>query len=153
MKKLLLAALAAITLTATAAPAAERVQVGRLSCKVDAGVGFIIGSSKDMECTFYRKGGKDEHYSGTIDKVGLDIGFTGRTRIEWLVFSVRGSSVPKGSLAGTYVGASHEVTIGLGLGGNWLIGGSKKGYALQPWSIQGQTGLNYSWTFSRLTLD
>jgi hypothetical protein len=153
MKKLILAALAALALSASAAPAAERVQVGRLSCDVDPGIGFIIGSSKDLECTFYKKGAKAEHYSGSIDKLGFDIGFTGHTRIEWLVFSVRGASVKKGSLAGTYVGASHEVTLGLGLGGNWLIGGSKKGYALQPWSIQGQVGLNYSWTFTRLTLD
>ena len=34
--------------------------------------------------------------------------------------------------------------IGVGLGGNWLIGGSKKAFALQPWCIQGQTGLNWS---------
>lgn len=152
MKKLLLA-LAATMLTATAAPADERVQVGRLSCDVEPGVGFIIGSSKDMECTFRKQGGGTESYSGTIDKFGLDIGVTGRARIEWLVFSIRGASVKRGSLAGTYVGASHEVTIGLGLGANWLVGGSKKGYALQPWSIQGQTGLNYSLTFSRLTLE
>jgi hypothetical protein len=152
MKKLLLAA-AAVAMTASAAPAEERVQVGRLSCDVDAGIGFIIGSSKDMDCTFYKKGGGREEYAGTIDKLGFDIGVTGATRIEWLVFSVRDSSVKKGSLAGTYVGASHEVTIGLGLGANWLVGGSRKGYALQPWSIQGQAGLNYSWTFSRLTLD
>jgi hypothetical protein len=152
MKKLLLAA-AAVAMTASSAPAEERVQVGRLSCDVDAGIGFIIGSSKDMDCTFYKKGGGREEYAGTIDKLGLDIGVTGATRIEWLVFSVRESGVKKGSLAGTYVGASHEVTIGLGLGANRLVGGSSKGYALQPWSIQGQAGLNYSWTFSRLTLD
>ena len=28
----------------------------------------------------------------------------------------------------------------------------ERGFALQPWSIQGQTGINYSVAFSRLTL-
>jgi hypothetical protein len=153
MKKLLLA-LAAIAMTVTAAAAQDtRTQIGRLSCIVDPGIGFVLGSSKDMSCTFHRRNGNDESYEGTIDKLGFDIGFTGKTRIEWIVFSVRDADVRRGSLAGTYVGASHEVTLGLGLGANWLVGGSKNGYALQPWSVQGQVGLNYSWTFTRLTLD
>ena len=152
MKTMMLAA-AAVVLTTGLAVADDRVQVGRLSCDVDPGVGFIIGSSKDVTCDFSRKGHKTETYVGEIDKLGFDIGFTGPTRIEWLVFSGRSNKVAKGSLAGTYVGGSHEVTVGVGLGGNWLVGGSNKGYALQPWSIQGQVGLNYSWTFTKLTLD
>lgn len=153
MKKLLLA-LAAIALTATAATAQEtRTQVGRLSCIVDPGIGFILGSSKDVSCVFHRRNGRDEEYEGTINKLGFDIGITGKTRIEWIVFSVRDAEVRKGSLAGTYVGGTHEVTLGLGVGANWLVGGSRKGFALQPWSVQGQTGLNYSWTFTKLTLE
>jgi hypothetical protein len=152
MKKLLAAALAAVVLTASAAQAESRVQVGRLSCDVDGGIGFIIGSSKDMTCKFIRKGYKSEVYEGRIDKLGIDIGVTGETRIEWLVFSGSTSSVKKGSLSGTYVGGSAEATIGVGLGANWLIGGSKRGFALQPWSVQGQTGLNYSVALAGLTL-
>ena len=152
MKKLLAAALAAVVLSTTVAVADARVQVGRLSCAVDGGVGFIIGSSKDMTCKFIRKGAKTEVYYGNIKKLGLDIGVTGSTQIEWLVFSASSTNVGKGSLKGTYVGGSAEATLGVGLGGNFLIGGSKRGYALQPWSIQGQTGLNYSVAFAGLTL-
>ena len=153
MKKLLAAAMAAIVLaTAGAAHAETRVQVGRLSCDVDGGIGYIIGSSKDMTCRFIRKGHKTEYYDGTINKLGFDIGVTGRTQIEWLVFSGSSTRYGNGSLAGTYVGGSAEATIGVGLGGNWLIGGSRRGFALQPWSIQGQTGLNYAVTFTGLTL-
>jgi hypothetical protein len=68
------------------------------------------------------------------------------------VFSGSSVSVKKRSLAGTYVGGSSEATLGVGLGGNWLIGGSKRGFALQPWSIQAQTGLNLSVAFAGLTL-
>lgn len=154
MKKLVTAAIAAIVIAAAAAPAQadSRVQVGRLSCKVDAGVGLIIGSQKDMTCKFIRKGYKTEVYDGTIRKFGLDIGFTDQTRIEWLVFSGSTVDVKRRSLAGTYVGGSSEATIGVGLGSNWLIGGSKRGFALQPLSIQAQTGLNLSIAFAGLTL-
>lgn len=154
MKKLIAAALAVIALSVAAVPAQaeSRVQVGRLSCDVDPGVGLIIGSQKDMTCKFIRKGHKTEVYEGTIRKVGLDIGFTDRTRIEWLVFSGSTVGVKKRSLAGTYVGGSSEATLGVGLGSNWLIGGSKRGFALQPWSIQAQTGLNLSFAFAGLTL-
>lgn len=154
MKKLIAAALAVIALSVAAVPAQaeSRVQVGRLSCDVDPGVGLIIGSQKDMTCKFIRKGHKTEVYEGTIRKVGLDIGFTDRTRIEWLVFSGSTAGVKKRSLAGTYVGGSSEATLGVGLGSNWLIGGSKRGFALQPWSIQAQTGLNLSFAFAGLTL-
>lgn len=153
MKKLLAAAVAALMLAAPgAAQAAAQVKVGVLTCHVEPGVGFIIGSSKDMTCSFKRSGHKTERYHGNIKKLGLDIGVTGRTEIVWLVFSASSTKYGRGSLAGTYVGGSAEATLGVGLGGNWLIGGSKRGFALQPWSIQGQTGLNYSVAFSGLTL-
>ena len=153
MKKIFAAAAAAVMLlTAGAAQAETRVQVGVLTCTVDPGIGFIIGSSKDMSCTFKRDGHKAEHYEGNIKKLGIDIGVTGVTKIAWLVFSASNTKYGRGSLAGTYVGGSAEATLGVGLGGNWLIGGSRKGYALQPWSIQGQVGLNYSVAFAGLTL-
>jgi hypothetical protein len=154
MKKLAAAALAATVLAVAAVPAIadERVQVGRLSCDVDSGIGYLVGSQKDMTCKFIRKGYKTETYDGTITKVGLDIGFTERTHIEWIVFSVKGHDVKKGSLAGTYVGASGEASLGVGVGANWLIGGSRRGFALQPWSVQASTGANLTWAFSGLRL-
>jgi hypothetical protein len=158
MKKLLaVAAIAAMGLvgfagSAEAAPAGK-IQVGVLVCDVDPGFGFLIGSDKSLECTFKpSKGGKTEHYVGSIKKVGIDIGFTLGEKIGWLVFAAQ-KDWHKHALAGTYVGASHEATLGLGLGGNWLIGGSKKSFALQPWSLQGQAGLNWSLTWTALTLE
>lgn len=159
MKKLIAAvALAALTLTglATAANAAPagKVQVGVLVCSVDPGIGFIIGSDKSLTCNFKpSKGGKTEHYSGSIKKLGIDVGFTVGSKIAWLVFAAEKNGWSKHALAGTYVGASTEATLGLGLGGNWLIGGSHKSFALQPWSIQGQVGLNVSWTWTALELN
>lgn len=152
MRKFIAAALAALVLSTGMAQAESRVEVGRLSCTVEPGIGLILGSQKDMTCRFIRKGYKTERYRGTISKVGLDIGFTDSTQIEWLVFSGSTANVTNRSLAGTYVGGSSEATIGVGLGGNWLIGGSRRGFALQPLSIQAQTGLNLSVAFAGLTL-
>ncbi len=155
MNKLFTAAVAAVSLLAIApaAQAAAQVKVGVLTCTVEPGIGLIIASSKDMSCSFHRDGHKTEHYDGNIKKLGIDIGVTGATEIVWLVFSGSSTKYGPGSLAGTYVGGSAEATVGVGLGGNFLVGGSNKGYALQPWSIQGQVGLNYSVAFAGLTLN
>ena len=136
------------------ADAASRVKVGVLSCDVEPGIGYLIGSAKDLTCWFKpSNGGKSERYHGSIKKLGFDVGFTAKTKIAWLVFAATKDSARKHALAGTYVGASTEATLGVGLGGNWLIGGSNKSFALQPWSIQGQVGLNYSLTWTDLTLE
>lgn len=157
MKKLLATAAAAafaLVGAAGAAQAASTVKVGVLTCDVEPGLGFVIGSDKALDCWFKpSKGGKSEHYSGSIKKLGIDVGYTAKTKIAWLVFAAQKAPNKKHALAGTYVGASHEVTLGLGLGGNWLIGGSNKSFALQPWSIQGQVGLNWSLTWTDLTLN
>ncbi len=152
MNKMLAAAAAAVVLSTSATMADARVEIGRLSCDVDGGIGYVIGSSKDMTCHFIRKGHRTEVYEGNISKLGLDIGVTDRTRIEWLVFSASSTKYGPGSLSGTYVGASGEASIGVGVGANWLVGGSRNGFALQPWSVQGSTGVNLTWAFSGLTL-
>lgn len=146
------AAVAAMALTAGAAHADSKVQVGVLSCDVAPGVGYVFGSSKEVECKFTRKGHKTETYSGSIDKLGIDLGVTGGGKIAWLVFAAT-KNVPKRALSGTYVGASAEASLGLGLGGNWLVGGSKKSIALQPWSVTGTIGVNWSWTWTKLDLN
>ena len=46
------------------------------------------------------------------------------------------------SSAGTYTGASAEMSIAAGLGANVLVGGSNHTLALQPLSVQGQIGLD-----------
>ena len=145
------AAVAAMSLTAVPAMAASQVQVGVLSCDVEPGVGLVFGSSKAVTCEFTRKGHKTEVYGGSIDKLGIDLGVTAGGKIAWLVFAATKDVAPH-ALAGNYVGASAEASLGLGLGGNWLIGGSKKSIALQPWSVTGTIGVNWSWTWTKLTL-
>lgn len=118
---------------------AASVQVGGLRCTVEGGVGFIIGSSKDMFCTFTHTSGQRERYTGTIRKFGIDIGVTEKTYIAWAVFAPS-ADVPRGALAGSYGGVSAEATVGAGVGANALIGGLRKSFTLQPLSVQAQSG-------------
>ncbi|GAB2179236.1 DUF992 domain-containing protein [Dongia sp. agr-C8] len=133
------------------AEAENSVNVGALSCHVSGGVGFIFGSSKDLDCIFKHANGETERYSGEINKYGVDIGFTTESRIIWGVFAP--GQVSKGSLAGHYGGVSGEVELGLGLGANVLLGGSSKQIALQPLSITGGIGLNVAAGIASITLE
>jgi hypothetical protein len=136
-----LASLVAATTVATgSAMAKSGTNVGVLDCTIAAGVGLILGSSKEVSCAFTPSKGQTQNYGGSITKLGLDIGVTGESFVKWVVFAP--GSVDRGALAGDYGGGSAEATIGLGLGANVLVGGLKESIALQPVSVQGQTGLN-----------
>jgi Protein of unknown function (DUF992) len=151
MKKILSAALIATAATMVAAPAeAGGIKVGVLTCKVEGGAGWIIGSSKDVDCHFSGTNGRSENYVGTIGKLGVDIGVTTDTRVAWIVFAP--GKLKSGSLKGSYQGASAEATVGIGLGANVLIGGFKKSINLQPISVQAQTGLNIAGGLASLNL-
>ena len=142
MRKILSVTFLALVAMASAADAKSGVKIGMLSCGVEGGVGFIIGSSKAVDCVYQPAsgGGRPEHYSGSIGKLGLDIGVTQQTVLAWAVFAP--GKTNKGALKGSYTGASAEATVGVGLGANVLVGGFKKGINLQPVSVQAQTGLN-----------
>jgi hypothetical protein len=114
--------------------------VGSLTCNVAGGVGFVFGSSKDLNCLFTRTDGIAERYTGTIKKFGVDVGFTKEAQIVWLVFAP--GNIAPGALAGAYAGATASATVGVGAGANVLLGGSSKQVSLQPVSVEGSVGLN-----------
>jgi hypothetical protein len=124
----------------SAVPAAAAVKVGVLTCRVAPGVGMIVASSKAVACEFAPTGYQAEHYNGRISKLGVDIGFTTSGVIVWGVFAPHGG-YSHGALAGHYAGATAEATVAVGLGANALVGGSGRSFALQPFSVSGQTGL------------
>lgn len=123
------------------AQAQERVQAGSLTCDVSAGIGLIIGSQRNVSCTFTPSTpGPIEYYTGTISKLGVDIGVTTGGVMVWLVWAP--TNRPLGALSGTYAGGTAEASVIAGIGANALIGGSNRTIALQPFSVQGQVGLN-----------
>ena len=134
------AALVLAALTGSA-QAQDRVQSGSLNCDVSAGIGLIIGSQRNVSCTFTPSlPGPIEYYTGTISKLGVDLGVTTGGVMVWLVFAP--TNRPVGALAGNYVGGSAEASVVAGVGANALLGGSNRSVALQPLSVQGQVGLN-----------
>jgi Protein of unknown function (DUF992) len=60
--------------------------------------------------------------------------------------------VGPGTLAGGYVGASAGAAVGVGVAANGLVGGLNTSFALQPISIEGQSGLNAIATVTGLDL-
>lgn len=136
-----IAAMALVVAVPPPAIAQERMQAGSLTCDVSAGIGLIIGSQRQVYCNFTpTTPGPIETYVGSITRIGLDIGATTGGVMIWMVYGP--TSRPIGWLAGEYAGASAEASIVAGLGANVLVGGSNRSVALQPVSVQGQTGLN-----------
>ncbi len=122
------------------AQAQSGANVGSLSCTVAGGIGFVFGSSKDLNCLFTRTDGRAERYTGSIKKFGVDVGFTKEAHMVWLVLAP--GNVGPGAVAGSYGGATASATAGVGVGANVLVGGSNKQITLQPVSVEGSVGLN-----------
>ncbi len=152
-KGLVTGLMAAAAVAAAFAPAEaqpSRVQVGTLTCSVSAGVGLIVASQRNVNCTFKPDNAPPEAYTGTMTIVGLDVGFTTGSAIVWGVFA--GTNRYTGMLSGTYAGGTAQATVGAGVGANALVGGSNNSVALQPLSVQGQIGLNAAAGIGALTL-
>ena len=145
-RSLILAGAAIATLAASLAGAPaqqpmQRVQIGVLECRGGASVGFIVGSVTNLGCVLRADGMPDDRYVATIRKVGVDLGITQESALAWGVFAPVARLGP-GALSGNYAGAQGSASVGVGVGGNALIGGSDNSIALQPISVQGQVGLN-----------
>jgi hypothetical protein len=126
------------------------VNVGNLTCNVSSGWGFVFGSSRALNCTFAGAGGRYEYYTGNIMKFGVDLGYTQGGVMIWTVVAPTANLAP-GALAGSYGGGTASATVGFGVGANALIGGGNS-VALQPLSIEGNSGLNVAAGIGAITL-
>jgi len=130
------------------------VKIGYLACDVGEGGGYVLGSAKELDCTFRSsfKGEGPDSYVGTIKKLGIDLGYTVHGKIVWAVFAPT-AGYHRGSLKGTYLGAAAEATLGAGIGANVLLGGTGGSIQLQPVSVGGQLGLNVAAAGTTVTLE
>jgi hypothetical protein len=173
MKKTIAVALAAlpVAFVATAASAADvigrrdtvptyqeqdqrgGVRIGYLDCSIGGGVGYVIGSAKEADCVFKSTMGSEplDRYTGVVRKMGVDLGFTTKSRLIWAVFAPT-AGYHHASLAGLYQGATAEATVGAGIGANILVGGTSGSIQLQTVSVTGQLGLNVAATGTSVTL-
>jgi hypothetical protein len=127
--------------------------LGKLNCNVEGGWGLLLGSSKKAACNFVKADGTTEVYSGTLNKIGIDIGKTEEAYMSWVVFTPDDVEIGADALAGSYNGVSGEVSLGIGLGANALVGGSGEKIGLQPVIVAGNSGLNLAVGLASLTLE
>ncbi|HEV3109641.1 MAG TPA: DUF992 domain-containing protein [Candidatus Binataceae bacterium] len=134
------------------AASAQGVKTGLLTCQVASGFGWIIGSTRTMQCKFSPGHGHIEEYNGTISKVGIDIGYLGACVIAWAVVAPNSAPGP-GALSGNYFGATAQAAAMVGGGVNVMTGGFRSSIALQPISVMGNTGLYVGAGIASMTLD
>jgi hypothetical protein len=126
----------------------SKVYIGALTCKVKGSRGFVLGSSKDLDCVYLTKEGVAQGYAGVIRNFGIDLGYTKDGHMVWHVFQVSGlvggslSTDPR-VLAGGFIGEDAAVKASAGAGGNWLYGGANRQIVLQATDIQ-DSGAGYN---------
>jgi hypothetical protein len=115
---LLVAAAGLVLFSAMPASAQNGAKVGLLTCNMSPTIGLIVGSHQRIHCRFTRDaGGPPEAYTGSITRIGLDVGFRSGGTMAWAVFAPT-SGLHHGALRGNYVGASGDASFGLGAGPN-----------------------------------
>jgi hypothetical protein len=135
-----------------ATPAHAYVEAGALNCRSPGTSSYIIFSARTFDCVFRpANGAPAQRYEATVQRFGAQIGFTNDVALGWAVLAAT-SRLGPGSLAGGYVGASGGATVGIGGAANGLVGGLNNSFALQPISVEGQSGLNVIATVTGLEL-
>lgn len=143
--------LATFVSTTEAQQPAQKVQVGVLECKGGPSIGFIVGAVTNLACVMRINGMPEDYYVAKIQKAGLDIGITESTALAWNVFAPI-AQPGHGDIAGTYVGVDAMAAALVGIGGNVLLGGSNNSIALQPISVQAETGVIIAAGLERMDL-
>jgi len=147
-----LAVAALVASVASAGAQTATYQAGTLECHGGQNVGFVVGSVANLECVFHGGSRRPDTYVATVRRVGADLGFTEETTVAWAVTAPE-IRLARGQLAGQYGGVGANASVGVGFGGNFLVGGPRNAYALQPISVQGQTGLNVAAGIVAIDLD
>src|SRR5262245_34593945 len=133
------------------ASAQSRPVIGVLECRAGPATAFVVGSVRDFDCLFWSINAPVQHYSANLQRLGVDLGWSSDAALVWHVFAAT-NVVGPGALAGSYGGVSAGAAVGLGLAGNAMVGGLNNSFALQPVSVQSQTGLNVFAGISSLVL-
>ncbi len=153
---LLAGCLVALAAASSDVQAQARIEAGLLTCQGEGGWGAILGSRREFMCELNGISGRSlGRYRAVVTRFGLDIGVTGPSVVIWAVFApadLAEANITDGALEGEFVGVGAEASVGLGLGANALIGGGPRSFALQPLSVEAQTGLNLAIGVQQLSL-
>ncbi|MTH99597.1 DUF992 domain-containing protein [Roseibium sp. RKSG952] len=144
--------LAPFATTAFADDKKPGVEIGVLSCRVEGESNFIVGSKHTLGCEFKPTSGAAQKYTGTVSEYGIDIGKVKHATLVWGVFAPSANTKP-GALAGHYGGVAAGVSVGAGAQANVLVGGLDRSIALNPVSLQSETGANLTLGVSGMSLN
>jgi hypothetical protein len=134
-----------------ATPARAAVEVGVLRCQSLEATSYVVVSNQPFDCVFTPSaGGPVQHYQAAIHRLGAQLGVSSNVTLGWAVFAPT-ATVGPGALAGVYGGVSAGAALGVGAGANGLVGGNNS-FALQPISVEGQSGFNVVATATTLEL-
>jgi hypothetical protein len=112
---------------------------------------YVVVSNQPFDCVFTPSaGGPVQHYQAAIHRLGAQLGVSSNVTLGWAVFAPT-ATVGPGALAGVYGGVSAGAALGVGAGANGLVGGNNS-FALQPISVEGQSGFNVVATATTLEL-
>jgi hypothetical protein len=139
---IVLAASASLLLFTGTALAAKTVALGMLVCDMSKGIGFVLIEKQKLTCEFRPVSGPVEQYGGKITDFGIELGEIKEGHLIWGVFAAALLDMQPGALAGDYLGVDANAALGLGVGANALVGGTGKGFILQPASVEGEVGVN-----------
>ncbi len=130
----------------------SRIYIGSLSCNVGGSTGYILASRKSLDCVFLNKDGNESaQYTGTIDKVGVDIGYTKAVHTIWRVYSLGNTRGPN-NLGGTYVGEQGTAAAGSQAGGNWIYGGPNAEVGMLASGVIQDAGYNLAAGIAAMTI-
>ena len=125
---------------------------GRPECRLRRRLG------DSLECVFQSEGRRPEPYIATVRRFGVDLGFTEQTQLSWAV-NAPNSRLGRGELAGSYGGVGANASIGVGGGGNFLVGGpanptrcSRSACRARPGSTSPPVSPASSWSRSAVTV-
>ena len=131
--------------------AAQPVKLGKLDCVADNVDKKLFKSHIVLACDFVDVNGNNAGlYKATINRAGLDVGNIETNKITWIVGTVGDPKNTK--LDGSYGGAAVGASVVKGAGANWLIGGFNGKISLQPYSVEGKSGLGFSLGGQKLVL-
>lgn len=130
----------------------SRIYIGSLTCNVGGSTGYVLGSRKPLDCVFLAKDGvQSAQYTGTIDKVGIDIGYTKAVHTIWRVYSL-GSDRGPTNLSGTYLGEQGTIAAGSQAGGNWIYGGPNAEVGMLASGVVQDAGYNLATGIAAMTI-
>lgn len=136
---------------ATVAAAESPVKAGSLSCSVSDSEGSIVSKKITLACEHVDVDGNSAgNYEAQLDRAGLSLGTVEAAKIDWIVLTV--GDPENVDLEGTYIGASAGASAGAGIGANWLTGGFNGKISLQPFSVEGKSGIGLELGGQKLVL-